>query len=172
MKLNKVVIIPTGDEVASGIIFDSNSLMLTEKIVKKFPPCEIYRLSPAKDRKKEIIEALNRAVGFNPDLIILTGGTGGGRKFSLNLAPDLTHVVLSKLLSPKAEREIYGGNGHLWCKIVCGYYNSILVVSLPGPETEACRTFEIALNGIIQRSPLDKIVNSMADGLSQLYTDL
>ena len=55
------------------------------------------------------------------------------------MGKDFTHSALERYLDEKSSREIYGKNGHLWCKLICGKKGDTLIVNVPGPYQEAKR---------------------------------
>ncbi|MDR1124510.1 MAG: molybdopterin-binding protein, partial [Deltaproteobacteria bacterium] len=77
--------------------------------------------------------------------VVVIGGSGGGSRYSANLADDCTHTALERFLEIKAAKEIYGKNGHLWCKLVCGKTGGTMVINVPGPLVEARAAFEAFL---------------------------
>lgn len=139
---NRVLIIPTGDEIRQGVVLDTDSPMIREVLTAARPGCDITRAEPVAD-DEETIAALVEAMadgGFG--LIVLIGGSGGGRRHSPTLAHDVTHSALDKLLSPKYGSSLYGWNGHLWSRLVCGRRGDALVINVPGPYQEAKAAIE------------------------------
>lgn len=135
--LNNVVIIPTGNEILNGIVIDTNSPAIMQIILENYPTCEVTRLKPIKDSEKEIIEVLDACVNKKYDMVIIIGGSGGGHRFVLSLSEDYTHTAMLKFLNSYNAVEIYGKNGHLWSKIVCGNRDSTRILNVPGPYVEA-----------------------------------
>lgn len=135
--LNNVVIIPTGNEVLSGIVIDTNSPAIMQVILEKYPTCEVTRLKPIRDSEKEIIEVIDRCVSNKYDLVIIIGGSGGGHRFEPSLSEDYTHTAMLKFFNSYNAVEIYGKNGHLWSKIVCSTKESTKIINVPGPYVEA-----------------------------------
>lgn len=140
-----ICIIPTGNEIFLGIVVDTSSAYIMQELIKKYPACEVYRKTPAADETKSIIKKIEQCVASKADLVILSGGSGGGHRHSPTLSEDYTHSALSQYLDECAESEIYGSNGHLWCKLVCGMKKGSLVLNLPGPFVEAAAAFDAFL---------------------------
>jgi molybdopterin biosynthesis enzyme len=140
-----ISIIPTGDEILLGIVVDTSSAYILQEFIKKYPDCEITRKTPVADKTDNIIKAMERCVASKADLVILTGGSGGGHRYSSTLSEDYTHCALGEYLDEFEESEIYGSNGHLWCKLVCGRKKKSLVINLPGPYVEACAALDAFL---------------------------
>ena len=134
--INCAVIIPTGDELIEGIILDTDSPMIMEQLLRINGNCKIMRHPPVSDRENLISQCiLTNARGT--DLIVLVGGSGGGHRHSSTLGKDYTHSALEVLLEEKNTTELYGKNGHMWCKLLCGVIKNTLVINVPGPYQEA-----------------------------------
>lgn len=153
--INKVVIIPTGDEVLKGLVIDTNSPMIMETILMAYPKCIIKRTTPIQDVEDKISDSIKKYAKDNNDLIIIIGGSGGGHRYVKTLAKDFTHSAMISILDQYTSREIYGKNGHLWSKIVCGKIDNSLVVNLPGPYREA-------------KSGIEKLVESLKNDVKDL----
>ena len=69
--------------------------------------------------------------------MILIGGSGGGHRFDPALGKDFTHSALMEVLEEKSVTDLYGKNGHLWSRLLCGYLGGMLVFNVPGPFDEA-----------------------------------
>ena len=83
---------------------------------------------------------MERCLDAGAELIVLIGGSGGGHRFSSTLGSDYTHSAMELWLDEKVSHCIYGKNGHLWSKLVCGRKGGALVVNVPGPIREAAAT--------------------------------
>ena len=118
--MKKVYILPTGDEIQSGIVLDLDAPELMGQILRRFPKAEVTRLCPLLDVEDTIFRKIEEVAAQKPDLIILIGGSGGGHRFSPTLGKDFTHTALARYLDEYASHEIYGKNGHMWTKLVCG----------------------------------------------------
>ena len=140
--MKEVVIIPTGDEIIDGTVLDTNSPAIIGSLLKMEPLCEIHRIAPVADNLDAICEAVDIWVKRGVSLVVIIGGSGGGRRFSSTLSEDYTHNALESLLDEKVSREIWGKNGHMWCKLVCGKKSDTLVINVPGPHVEAVAAFE------------------------------
>ncbi|MGB4437689.1 MAG: molybdopterin-binding protein [Sedimentibacter sp.] len=135
--LNNVVIIPTGDELKEGIILDTDSPMIMQEIIKLNEKCNILRSEPVCDKEDKIIECIKNYAAAKADLIIIIGGSGGGHRYSKTLGKDYTHSSLDLILEEKHSSEIYGKNGHMWSKLLCGKIGGTLIINVPGPYDEA-----------------------------------
>ena len=129
-------IIPTGDELSEGIVLDTDSPMLMQTLLSINGKMRVTRLAPVIDVQKSIIDAIIESAKVS-DLIVLIGGSGGGHRHSETLGKDFTHSSLEEILSNKFSHEIYGKNGHMWCKLVIGMVKETLVINVPGPFDEA-----------------------------------
>ncbi|MFA9423213.1 MAG: molybdopterin-binding protein [Sedimentibacter sp.] len=134
---NKVIIIPTGDEINEEIVIDTDSPMIMQELIKLNGNCSIFRSVPVCDKEDTIIECIGSYVENGADLIIIIGGSGGGHRYSNTLGKDYTHSSLERILEDKFSSEIYGKNGHLWSKLLCGKIGETMIINVPGPFIEA-----------------------------------
>lgn len=133
----KATIIPTGDELNDGIVLDTDSPMLMQVLLSINGGAEITRLAPVVDKETLIIDTIKNIAGSGSDLIVMIGGSGGGHRYSQSLGKDYTHSSLEQILENKFSQEMYGKNGHMWCKLVIGEVGETLVINVPGPFDEA-----------------------------------
>ncbi len=137
LMFNKAVIIPTGDEVKEEIVLDTDSPMIMQELIKLNGNCNVVRYSPICDKQDEIIECIKKVVHEGSDLIVIIGGSGGGHRYSNTLGKDYTHSSLDLLLEEKYASVIYGKNGHMWSKLLCGKIGTTMIINVPGPYDEA-----------------------------------
>ena len=140
--MNEAVVIPTGREIIDGTVLDTNSPTIIYNIITMEPLCAVRRDRPVDDDEEAISQIVEYWAAANIDLIVLIGGSGGGNRFDYTLSPDCTHTALENLLEEKVSTEIFGKNGHLWCKLICGRKNGAVVINVPGPYTEAKAAIE------------------------------
>lgn len=169
--LKWVKILPTGNEVMTGIIQDSNSVSLLELIIKEYPRCRVDRLEPVNDDREEISRKLSLMIKDEPQLVFTIGGTGGGRKFVPSLARDETSGSVEKTLERYDSVELRGINGHIFARIVAGYKNDTLVVTLPGPAKEAVAAAEkvISLYRKTEMPDYEEAVKLAAKAVEETY---
>jgi Molybdopterin biosynthesis enzyme len=167
--MNAAYILPTGDEICNGTVLDLDSQEIMGQIVRQYPMAEVTRLAPLVDEEEAICKKVEEIAARAPDIIILVGGSGGGHRHSRTLGKDFTHSALSRFLDQNVSREIYGKNGHLWCKIVCGKKDGTLVVNVPGPFQEAKAAMASCLRALAAQADLDGICRSMADAVYAQY---
>jgi molybdopterin biosynthesis enzyme len=172
MTIKKAVLIPTGTEIIDGTVLDTNSPAIMYSLISLYPRCIVHRDMPVADNLNKICDAVLSWVEKGVDLVIIIGGSGGGHRFSSTLSEDHTHSALESLLDENVSREIWGKNGHLWCKLVCGKKNDTLVINVPGPHVEAkaaieafCEAYKINPNG------LDEINIKMIKAVLSQYPD-
>lgn len=139
--MREAVIIPTGDEIRDNIVLDTDSPEIMAQLLRLYPGCLIHRIPPVRDKEEDICAEVERWVQQSADLIVLIGGSGGGHRFSGTLGKDYTHTAMDRLLEAPVSREIYGKNGHMWCKLICGRRGQSLIINLPGPFVEAQAAF-------------------------------
>lgn len=140
--INKAVIIPTGDELKSGIVLDTDSPMIMQVMLDMNSNCNVIQNEPLLDNENIIIDCIKSYVIQKVDLIILIGGSGGGHRQSATLGKDFTHSALDLILEEKHCSELFGKNGHMWSKLICGTIDNTLVINVPGPFQEARAAIE------------------------------
>jgi molybdopterin biosynthesis enzyme len=165
--MKKFVLIPTGDEVKAGLVLDTNSPALMELILERFPRALVIREEPVIDDLHEIRQAINRFE--DSDLILVIGGSGGGRRYDPALALDVTHTVLENLLENQETKEIYGYNGHLWSRLIIGKYNGVIVANVPGPMVEAVAAARVIIRGLAEGEDLRQISVAVAEAVMKQY---
>lgn len=132
---NSVTIIPTGDELRDGIVLDTDSPIIMQTLLSINGCAEIKRIAPVLDVEQTIEETVKEHAKKS-DLVVLIGGSGGGHRYCKTLGKDYTHSSLEVVLEEKYSNEIYGKNGHMWCKLIIGTLGKSLVINLPGPFEE------------------------------------
>ena len=168
--INKAVIIPTGDEIKTSIVLDTDSPMIMQTLISMSGMCSITRLRPVEDVETRIIDTIKSCVEEEYDFIVLIGGSGGGHRFSNTLGKDFTHSSLEQLLEEKYSSELYGKNGHLWSKLLCGRINNTLVLNVPGPYREAEAAIKAFKNVYLENeNDLEGINKAMADAVKAQY---
>jgi hypothetical protein len=94
-----------------------------QKLIKYFPDCQVTRLCPVIDEENLIINKIDACVKSHPDLIIITGGSGGGHRYSSSLACDYTHSALNEYLDNYHASEKWKERAYV-VQLVCGFKNS------------------------------------------------
>jgi molybdopterin biosynthesis enzyme MoaB len=134
---NLVHILPTGDELRNGTVLDTDTPMLLTHLLNVNGNCTVKRFAPTADHLEALTSQIRGCLMEHPDLIILIGGSGSGHLYSEILGRDITHVSMESLLTDFCSTELYGKNGHLWSKLICGKSNNTLIMNVPGPYVEA-----------------------------------
>lgn len=165
--IKSATIIPTGDEIKAGIVYDTDSAAVLQQLVKLNPEMQITRIAPVVDEEHQIEEALRAAAAVS-ELVILIGGSGGGHRYSPTLGKDFTHTALEAMLSPSVSYQLFGKNGHLWSCLVCGRLGQTLVMNLPGPYVEANAAME-AFARTADTNDLKTINTAMAEAVRKQY---
>jgi len=162
-------IIPTGDELNKGIVLDTDSPMLMGVLLSINPSGKITRLAPVVDAEKLIMEVILKSAKES-DLVVLIGGSGGGHRYSPTLGKDYTHSSLERVLSNTFYQEMYGKNGHMWCKLVIGNIGETLVINVPGPFDEAKVAIEAFKEAYLKsESDLENINRAMIEAVRKKY---
>lgn len=168
--LSTAYIIPTGDEILNGVVQDLDAPEIIGQIVRAYPEAEVTRLCPLIDKEDTIFNKIHEiAAQKKPDLIVLIGGSGGGHRFSSTLGKDFTHSALERYLDQRCSREIYGKNGHLWCKLICGKKGPTVIVNVPGPFQEAKAAMEACLKVLGEEGSIEDICKAMAEAVYAQY---
>jgi len=165
--MKTAVILPTGDEIRSGIVLDTDSPEVMAQLIRMEPELAVSRWSPVEDEEEIICRAV-KAAAETADLVVLIGGSGGGHRYSETLSRDFTHTALDALLQPCVSRRLFGKNGHLWCRLVCGRLGDTLVINLPGPFVEA-QAAMAAFCKMADTNDLDAINLAMTEAVKAQY---
>ena len=166
----KAIIIPTGDELASGVVLDTDSPAVMGELLRLEPTAFVARTSPVLDREEAISDTIKGFAAEGYDLIILLGGSGGGHRYSSTLGKDFTHTSLDSILEDIREGALYGKNGHMWSRLLIGYLGDALVFNLPGPYEEALatvRAFGAAYE--VDETDVERMNRAMASALEKQY---
>ena len=167
--MKTVYILPTGDEIRNGTVLDLDSQEIMGQLLRRYPMVEVTRLAPLADEEDAIRTRIEDVVAREPDLLVLIGGSGGGHRHSESLGRDFTHSALSLYLDHKSTQEIYGKNGHLWCKLVCGRKGRTLIVNVPGPLQEARAAMAACLEALSEHLDVEGICRNMAHAVFAQY---
>lgn len=169
MVMNLIFILPTGDEIHQGIVRDIDSPEIMSQSLAAFPQAEVTRIPPVLDVEQAIVEKIKDLARRQPDLIVLIGGSGGGHRFSKSLGKDFTHTAMERYLDEHFSHEIYGKNGHMWCKLIIGKKGHTIFINVPGPYVEAKSAYEAFLTGLASGLDLKEINHTMAEAVLSLY---
>lgn len=165
----KAYILPTGNEILEGIVRDLDAPEIMRQIVAEWPEAEVTRVSPIIDEEDAIFKKICDAAETGADLIVLIGGSGGGHRFSNSLGRDFTHTALVRYLDEYSAREIYGKNGHMWSKLVCGKKHNALFINVPGPFQEAKAAMEACIAKMHEGAGVEDISKAMAQAVFEKY---
>lgn len=167
--MRTVYILPTGDEIKNGVVLDLDSSEIMRQMVAFDPQAKIVRMPPIVDAEECILQGIQAVMLEEPDLIVLIGGSGGGHRFSKSLGKDFTHTALEQYLSEFAEHAIYGKNGHMWTRLLCGKKCETVIINVPGPFVEAQAAFAAYLQAEAEGKSLDEASHMMAQAVYEKY---
>lgn len=162
-------IIPTGNEIKNGTVLDLDSLIIIKKIIAEYPQAVVIRECPIEDSESSISLTIKNILDKRPDIIVLIGGSGEGHKYSKVLGKDCTHSAIESCMDTVAVQKIYGKNGHMWTKLVCGKKGNTLVVNVPGPFVEAKAAIYAIIESVNNGLSLEDICRSSADAVYNQY---
>ncbi|MPM87396.1 hypothetical protein SDC9_134492 [bioreactor metagenome] len=168
VNFDKTLIIPTGDEIAAGTVTDTNSPMLMGMVLEHFPRACVTRSAPALDSIDGIAARIKQSAPAY-SLIVLIGGSGGGKRFDKDLCEDATHGALESALDAFGACSIIGYNGHLWCRMAVGAIGACVVASLPGPMREAQAAFGAFMEAAAQEMDYEAAAQHMAAAVKATY---
>ena len=172
---SNAAIIPTGNELISGIIKDTDSPAMMSLLLELNPCAQVTRHTPAADQKSSIASSISECVSEGFDLIILIGGSGEGHRHSSILGEDYTHSSMESVLETKLSTKLYGKNGHMWSELVIGTIGDSLIFNVPGPYQEAISTLKaFADHYQIEKKDQDipAIHSAMVQALKTCYGEL
>ena len=167
--MRSVYILPTGDEIRNGTVLDLDSSEIMAQTVALAPQAKVVRMAPALDEEERILEGIQEIMEEKPDLIVLIGGSGGGHPFSKSLGKDFTHTALEQYLSEFAEHKIYGKNGHLGTRLLCGKKDETVIINVPGPFVEAQAAYAAYLKALSEGKSLEEASRMMAQAVYEKY---
>lgn len=163
--MRTLYIIPTGEEIRDGTVLDLDSAEIMRQMVKFDPETQVTRLTPVCDVEENIFSILETVLEKKPNLVVLIGGSGGGHRFSSTLGKDFTHTAMEHFLTDYSEHAIYGKNGHMWTRLLCGQRDGMTVINVPGPLVEASAAFAAYLKALGENKGLDEISYDMAEAV-------
>lgn len=163
-----LVILPTGDEIRDGIVRDTDSPEIMKTWISACPDAVVTRQEPLRD-EPEIIAAAVRRASESADFVVLVGGSGGGHRHEKSLGKDFTQSSLDELLKDDHVSSIYGRNGHLWCRMHCGYCGNAMIINVPGPFVEAKAAFEAFCEALEKEKSPAEINAAMTEAVRSTY---
>jgi molybdenum cofactor synthesis domain-containing protein len=165
----RAIVFPTGPEVETGQIEDTNTPFIAERL-----KAEGYTVAcgeTLRDDATLIAGKLRRAaVEDGYGLIITTGGVGAEDKDHtveavLQLSPDASTPYISKFEK---------GTGRHWkegVRIAVGYVSNTLIVALPGPNDEVMASLEVLVRGLQTNFTKDSLAKAIAETLKSMLRE-
>jgi molybdenum cofactor synthesis domain-containing protein len=165
----RAIVFPSGFEVQSGLIQDTNSPYLKNRLAQAGFNVTIGEV--LEDDRESIALTLNRAVNEGYGLIITTGGVG---------AEDKDRMIEALLaLDPKActpyiihyERGT-GRHEKDGVKIGVAYLRPSFIIALPGPHQEVRAGIEVVLEGLERQLGKEQLAESLSERYRQLLRNI
>ena len=163
---HRAIVFPTGFELQQGLIEDTNTPYIYEKLEKAG-----YKVSsgaPIPDEEDILFETLSDAVSRGFGLIITSGGVG---------AEDKDHSVEAILrvdetaAAPYSVKYEKGSGRHVkdGVRIAVGQLGLSTLVSLPGPHDEVEMTTPLLIELLAAGKSKDEIANALAAVLGEKW---
>jgi len=162
----RCIVFPTGDEVHRGLIKDTNSPYLKDRLESEGFTIAIGMI--LRDDIDLIFAALNDAVDSGYGLIITTGGVGAESKdrtieAMIRLDKDMATPYIAKYRKGTGRHEKDG------VRIGVGRIGPTLLVALPGPNDEVRMSIETLISGLKKGYDKEKLAEEIARTLKGKY---
>jgi molybdenum cofactor synthesis domain-containing protein len=162
----RCMVFPTGDEVHRGLIKDTNSPYLKDRLESEGFTIAIGMV--LRDDIDVIFAALNDAINSGYGLIITTGGVGAESKdrtieAMIRLDKDMATPYIAKYRKGTGRHEKDG------VRIGVGRIGPTLLVALPGPNDEVRMSIEALISGLKKGYDKQKLAEEIARTLKGKY---
>jgi len=162
----RCIVFPTGDEVHRGLIKDTNSPYLKDRLESEGFTIAIGMV--LRDDIDVIFAALNDAINSGYGLIITTGGVGAESKdrtieAMIRLDKDMATPYIAKYRKGTGRHEKDG------VRIGVGRIGPTLLVALPGPNDEVRMSIETLISGLKKGYDKEKLAEEIARTLKGKY---
>lgn len=162
----RCMVFPTGDEVHRGLIKDTNSPYLKDRLESEGFTIAIGMV--LRDDIDVIFAALNDAINSGYGLIITTGGVGAESKdrtieAMIRLDKDMATPYIAKYRKGTGRHEKDG------VRIGVGRIGPTLLVALPGPNDEVRMSVETLISGLKKGYDKQKLAEEIARTLKGKY---
>lgn len=162
----RCMIFPTGDEVHRGLIKDTNSPYLKDRMESEGFTTEIGMV--LRDDIDVIFAALNDAINSGYGLIITTGGVGAESKdrtieAMVRLDREIAAPYITKYHKGTGRHEKEG------VRIGVGRVGPTLLVALPGPNDEVRTAIETLISGLKKGYDKQNLAEEIARTLKGKY---
>lgn len=155
----RAIIFPTGFEVEKGIIKDTNTPLLAERLEKE--GYEVTKGPTLNDDENQIASNILNAVSMGYGVIIITGGVGAEDK---DKTVEGVLKVDPKAATPYIMKFNVGTGRHVkeGVRVAVGNVGEAMIIALPGPTEEVKLCLEVIVQGLLQK--LDKF--TLADNIA------
>ena len=160
----RAIILPSGFEIQKGLIQDTNSPYLKERLTEEGFKVTIGKV--LEDDLGSIASALTRAVNEGFGLVITTGGVGAEDKDRtiealLELDPTTSAPYIIRYEKGTGRHEKDG------VKIGVAYVKPSFIIALPGPHEEAKIGIEVIIEGLKKGLGKEELALSLSKKFTQ-----
>lgn len=164
----RVLVYPSGTEVESGEIEDTNTPMLVKALNEAGFNAQAGEI--LKDDEGYIVQKLMDGVYKGYGTIITTGGVGAEDKDHsveavLRIDPDAAAPYIAKFTKGHG-RHVKDG-----IRIAVGQYEHVRFVTLPGPNDEVSACLPVLIDGMLQGVSKNELADRIADTLRNRLKD-
>jgi molybdenum cofactor synthesis domain-containing protein len=158
----RAIIFSTGFEVKEGIIKDTNTPMIGERLEKE--GYAVTKGRPLNDDEDQIASNIIDAISMGYGVIIITGGVGAEDK---DKTVEGILKVDSNAATPYIIRYEIGKGRHVkdGVKIAVGRAGETTIIALPGPTEEVKLCLEAVVQGLLQGLDKHTLANNIASTL-------
>ena len=155
----RAIVFPSGFEVQEGMIQDTNSPYIRDRLMKEGYSVTIGEV--LEDEIEGIVPVLRRALDEGYGLIITTGGVGAEDKDRmvealLRLDPEASTPYIIRYEKGKGRHEKDG------VKIGVAYLHPSYLIALPGPHEEVITGIEVIVEGLKKELGKEEIASALS----------
>ncbi len=165
----RVIVFPTGNEVCDGLIEDTNTPLITEKLASE--GYTVHAGPALRDDAHLIAEAFHRAADAAYGLVITTGGVGAEKK---DRTIEALLLVDPGAPTPYLLKFTKGTGRHTkdGVRVGVGEVGSTRIVFIPGPTGEVGLCLGVIAEGLAQHLRKEALAEKLAQALRQRFYEV